>query len=58
MADAYQLETSTDRYLLEDGSGVWLLEPVAADVFVESLHSIMRGIGPLTTVSIGGLLTE
>jgi hypothetical protein len=26
MADAYQLETSTDLYLLEDGSGVYLLE--------------------------------
>lgn len=26
MADAYQLETTTDRYLLEDGTGVYLLE--------------------------------
>ena len=26
MADAYQLETTTDRVLLEDGSGVYLLE--------------------------------
>lgn len=26
MGQAYQLETSTDRYLLEDGSGVYLLE--------------------------------
>lgn len=28
MADAYQLETTTDRYLLEDGTGVYLLEPI------------------------------
>lgn len=26
MADAYQKETSTDLFLLEDGSGVYLLE--------------------------------
>lgn len=30
MADAYQLETTADRYLLEDGSGVYLLEVSAA----------------------------
>jgi hypothetical protein len=26
MADAYQIETSTDRYLMEDSGGVYLLE--------------------------------
>ena len=26
MADAYQLETTVDRYLMEDGLGVYLLE--------------------------------
>ena len=26
MADAYQIETSTDRYLMEDSGGVLLLE--------------------------------
>ena len=30
MADAYQKETEAFRYLLEDGSGVYLLEPQAA----------------------------
>lgn len=29
MADALQIETSTDRYLLEDGSGIYLLESTA-----------------------------
>lgn len=26
MADAYEMEASTDNYLLEDGSGYYLLE--------------------------------
>ena len=29
MADAYQLEATIDRYLLEDGTGVYLLEVLA-----------------------------
>ena len=32
MADAYQLEATTDRYLLEDGSGVYLLEVSAPEI--------------------------
>ena len=32
MADAYQLEATADRYLLEDGSGVYLLEVSATTV--------------------------
>ena len=44
MADAYQLETSpTDRYLLEDGSGVYLLEVSGA---VIPLVPIMAPITP------------
>jgi len=29
-AEAYQYETTTDRYLLEDGLGVYLLESAPA----------------------------
>lgn len=56
MADAYQLETTADRYLLEDGSGVYLLEPVAADVFIEGLHKIHCGVVAITAAGMNGVL--
>lgn len=41
MADAYQTEADIDRYLLEDGSGVYLLE-APADI----VHRLMlMGVG-------------
>ena len=58
MADAYQLEGSTDRYLLEDGSGVYLLEGGASDPFFESVYGIERGMKPITAAGMGGVLIE
>lgn len=48
MADAYQTEVDTDRYLLEDGSGVYLLEATAGRVM-----SSLAGAGGLAAA--GGL---
>lgn len=48
MADAYQTEVDTDRYLLEDGSGVYLLEAVTGRIM-----SSIAGAGGL--VASGGL---
>jgi hypothetical protein len=47
MADAYQKETSVDRYLLEDGAGVYLLEPVATVIYTQlerSVRGLNRGL--------------
>ena len=56
MADAYEKETEAFRYLLEDGSGVYLLEPVSADVFIDGLHRIHTGVVAITAAGLGGVL--
>lgn len=59
MADRYLLESSAvDGYLLEDGSGVLLLEAAAVDVFIEGLHRIEMGMKPVTAAGLGGVLVE
>ena len=55
MADAYQKETEAFRYLLEDGSGVYLLEPVT-DVFHVGLSRIHQGEVAITAAGLGGVL--
>jgi hypothetical protein len=45
MADAYQLEATTDRYLLEDGTGVYLLENIIAAVEEEQENLCLMGVG-------------
>lgn len=44
MAWNYQIETSTDRYLLEDGSGVLILEvqPVASKFTARTLGGAIQ----------------
>jgi hypothetical protein len=44
VADAYQKETSTDRYLLEDGSGVLLLEVIPVKPSTAVRNAIIGGI--------------
>lgn len=57
MADRYLIETSAvDGYQLEDGSGVWLLEPVAADTFQVGLHPIKQGMVAITAAGMNGVL--
>lgn len=58
MADAWQLEASTDRWLLEDGTGVWLLELLESDVFIEGLHRIETGVVAHTAAGLGGVIQE
>jgi hypothetical protein len=59
MADRYLLESSAvDGYLLEDGSGVLLLETLSSDVFIDGLHRIRWGVGALTAAGLGGALEE
>jgi len=60
MADRYLLEGSaTDGYLLEDGTGVLLLEVPAADVFFENLvNAITLGMKANTAAQMGGVLIE
>ncbi len=48
MADAYQIETSTDRYLLEDGTGVYLLEQQAT----VTPKLMMMGIGSIAVQGV------
>jgi hypothetical protein len=61
VADRYLIETSaTDGYLLEDGTGVLLLEedPVT-DVFLEQIiNSIEQGMKANTAAQLGGVLVE
>jgi hypothetical protein len=60
MADRYLIETSaTDGYLLEDGSGVLLLEVSgggSTDVFIDGLHRIGQGVVAITAAGLGGVL--
>jgi hypothetical protein len=61
MADRYLLESGTpDGYLLEDGSGVLILEEIAAgaDVFFDMLHRIDTGIVAATAAGLGGVLQQ
>lgn len=60
MADRYLLESGTpDGYLLEDGSGVLILEEIiVTDVFIVGLHAISRGIVANTAAGMGGVLQE
>jgi hypothetical protein len=59
MADRYLLESSaTDGYLLEDGTGVLLLETPASEVFFENRHPIEEGMKPQTAAGMGGVLIE
>jgi hypothetical protein len=51
MADAYQIETTADRYLLEDGSGVYLLEGAAAGPAAISAANIQ--LSGVTVFGIG-----
>jgi len=58
MADRWLLE-ETDAWLLEDGSGVWLLEEEAVtDVFIVGLHPIEVGTVANTAAGMGGVLQE
>lgn len=57
MADRYLLESSTvDGYLLEDGTGVLLLEVPASDVFIDGLCRIEAGVVSVTAAGLGGVL--
>ncbi len=59
MADRYLLESSaTDGYLLEDGTGVLLLETPATEVFIDMLHRITTGIVAQTAAGLGGVIQE
>ena len=59
MADRYLLESGTpDGYLLEDGSGVLILEVAGAEVFIEGLHRISTGMKAQTAAGMGGALIE
>jgi len=59
MADRYLLESgSPDGYLLEDGSGVLILEAAGPDTFIEGLHRISTGIKAQTAAGMGGVLIE
>lgn len=60
MADRYLLESGApDGYLLEDGSGVLILEGVtAADPFIEGLSRIEQGEKLIPAASLGGVLEE
>lgn len=59
MADRYLLESGApDGYLLEDGSGVLLLEEPSADVFIEGLSRIEQGEKLIPAASLGGVLQE
>ncbi len=60
MADRYLLESgSPDGYLLEDGTGVLVLEDaVVTDVFFAMLHRITTGIVASTAAGLGGVIQE
>jgi len=60
MADRYLLESGApDGYLLEDGTGVLLLEEPSADVFFENLiDAITQGMKAATASEMGGVLIE
>ena len=58
MADRYLLESGApDGYLLEDGSGVLILEG-DVDVIIEGLSKIEQGEKIVTAASLGGVLQE
>jgi hypothetical protein len=58
MADRYLIETSAvDGYLLENGSGVLILDAVT-DVSIGGLHRIHLGIVANTAAGLGGVLVE
>jgi hypothetical protein len=42
---AYQLETTTDRYLLEDGSGVCLMDDIRSDIIIGIDSAQSEGAG-------------
>ena len=58
MADAYQLQTGApDRILLQDGSGVLLLQATAgAEVIFATLHRIKTGTVAQTAAGMGGVI--
>lgn len=58
MADRYLLESGApDGYLLEDGSGVLLLEQQAGgDVFILGLDRVESGVVAQTAAGMGGVL--
>lgn len=59
MADRYLLESGApDGYLLEDGTGVLLLETVASEVFFAMTQQIHTGIVAQTAAGMGGVLQE
>lgn len=62
MADAFQLQSgSPDRILLQDGSGVLILQAdivASTDVFFATLHRIHVGMVPLTAAGMGGVIEE
>ena len=45
ISNRYQIETTTDRYLLEDGSGVYLIEGI-------DLLDIVITMGPITQTPV------
>jgi len=58
MADRYLLESgSPDGFLLEDGSGVLLLEEGGVtDTFIVGLHRIRHGVIAITAAGMNGAL--
>lgn len=58
MADKYLLESGTDGFLNEDGSGVLLLEVIVTDVFIEGLQRIEQGCKGITAAGLGGVIIE
>lgn len=57
--DRYLLESSlVDGYLLEDGTGVLLLETPASEVFFAMMQQIHTGIVAQTAAGMGGVIQE
>lgn len=58
MADRYLIDMPAllDGYLLEDGSGVLLIEESAGDAFLATLHRIEAGVVAITAAGLGGVL--